>query len=103
MTIQQYDLATVTDEDLDECLQWLYGPARSDQDQEKSGMNQKQATELYDYIMMDLGPDAASLYQVASGDWVVRLKARDYWLWSFGDWTAYRKTLAHSQPAAVAS
>lgn len=54
-------------------------------------MNRQQALELAEYIHADRGRDAARAYQIASGEWIVRLKARDYWLWCPGDYAAYNQ------------
>jgi len=53
-------------------------------------MNLKQATDLWDTVTLDLGKGAASLYQIASGEWVIRIRAGDFWLWSPQDYKAYR-------------
>ena len=54
-------------------------------------MNRNEAFDLLSYV--ELERVKAYAYQIGSGAWVVRLRARDYWLWDMRDWQLYRQAL----------
>ncbi len=55
-------------------------------------MTQREAFDLLDMVAIERGGKAYA-YQIGSGAWVVRLRARDYWLWDMRDWQLYRQAL----------
>ncbi len=52
-------------------------------------MDKATAEKLLDHAITTTGEDGAYLYRIANGELVVRIKAKDYWLWSFADLTTY--------------
>lgn len=54
-------------------------------------MDKAEAEKLLDHAITNAGEDGAYLYQLGNGELVVRIKASDYWLWSFADLTAFCK------------
>jgi hypothetical protein len=60
-------------------------------------MTQEQAEKLLDHAITTTGTGGAYLYRIANGELVVRIKAKDFWLWSFADLTAYAHDLKHQK------
>ena len=56
-------------------------------------MNAEEAQHLLALVSDQYGDDAAYRYRIGNGDYVVRLCLgdEDYWLWSFEDWSQYRR------------
>ncbi len=52
-------------------------------------MDKATAEKLLDHALTTTGADGAFIYRIANGELVVRIKAKDYWLWSFADLTAW--------------
>lgn len=63
-------------------------------------MDKTMAEKLLDYALTTTGEDGAYLYRIANGELVVRIKAKDYWLWSFADLTAYTHDLKRERKRA---
>jgi len=55
-------------------------------------LNLKQAEELLDSVIWDLGAEAAKLRQLGSGEWVVVIRRGCFWLWNESDYPKYLAT-----------
>ncbi len=56
-------------------------------------MTEEQARRLWDYTTTALGDNNSRMHQLGNGEWVVRIRAKDYFLWGFEDWTVYAHDL----------
>jgi hypothetical protein len=52
-------------------------------------MDRVTAEKLLDHAITSVGDSEAFLYQIGNGEWVCRIRRRDYWLWSFADLHTY--------------
>jgi hypothetical protein len=52
-------------------------------------MDRAIAETLLDHAIKNVGDSEAFLYQIANGEWVCRIRRRDFWLWNFGDLHTY--------------
>jgi len=52
-------------------------------------MDRATAEKLLDHTITSIGEGEVRLYQIANGEWVCRVRRRDFWLWSFEDLHTY--------------
>ena len=52
-------------------------------------MDKVTAEKLLDHAITSVGDGEVFLYQIANGEWVCRIRRRDFWLWCFEDLHTY--------------
>jgi hypothetical protein len=56
-------------------------------------MDKMTAAQLLDHAVTTAGANGAYLYRIANGEYVVRIRAKDFWLWTWQDLTVYAHDL----------